>query len=117
MDAPSGRRVYEFGEFRLDIQQQALIRRASGESVPLTARVFDTLLYLVEHPQELVEKPRLMKAVWPRVVVEDNNLDQSISALRRLLGEHRGANPPRRSAPSKRSSGCIGTRHWCRRPT
>lgn len=92
MDVRPGPQAYEFGDFRLDVQQQALVSRASGESVPLTARVFDTLLYFVEHAQELVNKHRLMKAVWPHVVVEENNLDQSISVLRRLLGEHRGDN-------------------------
>jgi pimeloyl-ACP methyl ester carboxylesterase/DNA-binding winged helix-turn-helix (wHTH) protein len=53
----------------------------------LTAKVFDTLLYLVEHRGELIDKATLMKAIWPHVVVEENNLNQNISALRRTLGE------------------------------
>ena len=41
----------------------------------------------VEHPGQLVDKTELMQAVWPNVVVEENNLNQSISAIRRALGE------------------------------
>lgn len=57
------------------------------EPITLTSKVFETLLYLVEHRGELVEKATLMKAIWPNVVVEENNLTQNISALRRALGE------------------------------
>jgi serine/threonine-protein kinase len=60
--------------------------------VPVTPRLFDTLLYLVERRGELVDKRALMDAVWGGVVVEENNLAQSISALRRLLGEGRREN-------------------------
>src|SRR5690606_25754933 len=60
--------------------------------VTLTPRVFDTLLCLLDHAGELVEKDTLIKTVWPRAVVEDNNLDQHISTLRQLLGERRGEN-------------------------
>ena len=79
--------VYEFGEFQLDVAQRLLRSRADGKPVPLTSKVFETLLYLVEHRGELVEKTTLMQAIWPNVVVEENNLNQNISALRRVLGE------------------------------
>jgi pimeloyl-ACP methyl ester carboxylesterase len=87
----SGARIgYEFGDFRLDAAQRLLRSRVGGELVPLTPKVFDTLLYLVAHPGELVGKATLMKAIWPDVVVEENNLTQNISALRRVLGEGAG---------------------------
>jgi DNA-binding winged helix-turn-helix (wHTH) protein len=87
MDISGIRIGYEFGDFRVDAAQRLLRSRVDGEPVPLTPKVFDTLLYLVEHPGELIEKSTLMKVVWPNVVVEENNLTQNISALRRVLGE------------------------------
>ena len=54
-DAPPNR-VYEFGDFELDVRQRRLRKRGSVETVPITARVFDALLYLVERHGQLVEK-------------------------------------------------------------
>jgi TolB-like protein/DNA-binding winged helix-turn-helix (wHTH) protein/cytochrome c-type biogenesis protein CcmH/NrfG len=77
---------YEFGDFRIDAAKRRLLRR-DGSPVPLTPRVFDTLLYMVEHSGEVIERDRLLDAVWPDAVVEENNITQNISTLRRLLGE------------------------------
>jgi DNA-binding winged helix-turn-helix (wHTH) protein len=63
-----------------------------GEPVPLTARVFDTLLYFVRHPGQLLGKDELMSALWPDLFVEENNLTQNVSTLRRALGEAKGEN-------------------------
>jgi DNA-binding winged helix-turn-helix (wHTH) protein/Tfp pilus assembly protein PilF len=84
-------RDYEFGDFRLDAVKRQLLRRG-GQTVPLTPRVFDTLLYLVRHPGKVLGKDELMRAVWPDAVVEENNLNQNVSTLRRALGESRGEN-------------------------
>lgn len=81
---------YEFGEFRIETGKRQLLR--NGEPVPLTPKVFDTLLYLVLHTEKVVEKNELMKAIWPDTVVEENNLNQNVSMLRRVLGESRGEN-------------------------
>jgi len=80
---------YEFGGFRLETALQTLISPA-GESVPLPSRAFATLHYLVEHAGEVIEKSALMNAVWPKSVVEENNLNQCIFALRKALGEAAG---------------------------
>lgn len=90
MGVTGGPRVYEFGAYRLDTDRQALCYLPDDRWSPLTPRVFDTLLYLVEHAGTLVDKSSLMAAVWPHVIVEENNLDQNISTLRQLLGERRG---------------------------
>ena len=87
MGEPAARIAYEFDQFHVDPVQRLLRSRVDGEPVTLTSKVFETLLYLVEHRGELVEKATLMKAIWPNVVVEENNLNQNISALRRALGE------------------------------
>ena len=81
--------TYAFEGFRLDAQRRVL-SRANGEPIPLAPKVFDTLLYLVERPGQLIAKRELLEAIWPHVVVEENNLNQAISALRRVLGETPG---------------------------
>jgi DNA-binding winged helix-turn-helix (wHTH) protein/TolB-like protein/tetratricopeptide (TPR) repeat protein len=83
---------YEFGDFALDVGQQRLSRRGNGEAIPLTARVFDTLVFLVEHAGTPLTKDELLRAVWPGVIVEENSLAQNISTLRQALGETRGEN-------------------------
>ena len=78
-------RVYEFGTFRLHVMKRLLVR--DGEVVPVTSKVFDLLLLLVEHGGRVLHKDELMSALWPDAVVEENNLTQQISVLRKVLGE------------------------------
>jgi TolB-like protein/Flp pilus assembly protein TadD len=82
--------IYEFDDFRLDAGERILLRH--GERVALTPRVLDTLLYLVRHHGRVLEKNELMSEIWPDAVVEENNLNQNISTLRRIFGESRGEN-------------------------
>ena len=81
-----GRGIYAFETFRLDPARRLLFLE-SGEEVPLMPKAFDLLHYLVTHSGVVVEKDALMSAIWPDRVVEENNLTQNISALRRTLGE------------------------------
>jgi Tol biopolymer transport system component/DNA-binding winged helix-turn-helix (wHTH) protein len=78
---------YEFGPFRLDPVKRRLLR--DGEPVLLTPKAFDTLLELVRQSGKSIEKDELMKKVWPDAVVEENNLNQNISTLRKSLGDSR----------------------------
>ena len=82
--------LYEFGDFRLDTAKR-LLQRLDGTTVPLTPRVFETLLYMVEHHDTVLDKERLMEAVWPDSIVEENNLSQNISTLRHIFGETPGS--------------------------
>ena len=82
--------VYEFGDFRLDATKRLLLK--DDEVVPLMPKAFDTLLYLVEHSGKVIERDELMTAIWADTIVEENNLTQNISSLRRLLGEKHGEN-------------------------
>jgi DNA-binding winged helix-turn-helix (wHTH) protein/Tol biopolymer transport system component len=82
--------MFEFGEYSLIVAERVLRSRSSGLPVPLTQRAFDTLVYLVAHRGQLVDKAALLQAVWPNLVVEENNLSQSIAALRRALGDGQG---------------------------
>src|SRR5689334_6024001 len=81
-------RSYEFGRFRLKVAERTLLRE--GEVVPLTPKVFDILLTLVENSGHVVSKEDLMKRVWPSTFVEEGNLTQNISLLRKALGESPG---------------------------
>ena len=79
---------YEFGRFRLDTRERVLLR--DRDLVPLTPKVFEILLALVEQNGHVVEKDYLMKRVWPDTFVEEGNLTQNVSLLRKALGETTG---------------------------
>ena len=81
--------VYVFEGFRLDAQRRVLLG-PDGHAISLTPRLFDSLLYFVERAGQLLTKEQLMEALWPRVVVEEHNLNKVVSELRRVLGEKRG---------------------------
>jgi TolB-like protein/DNA-binding winged helix-turn-helix (wHTH) protein/Tfp pilus assembly protein PilF len=77
--------MYEFGPFRLDSKSCVLMR--AGAVVPLNPKAFDTLRVLVENHGSPVGKNELMKLVWPDTFVEETNLTQQISILRKALGD------------------------------
>jgi DNA-binding winged helix-turn-helix (wHTH) protein/TolB-like protein/Flp pilus assembly protein TadD len=81
------KQFYEFGPFRIDPLQRVLFRE--GKPVLLPPKIFETLLALVERSGQIVEKDKLLEEVWPETVVEENNLTQYISALRKTLGDGR----------------------------
>jgi TolB-like protein/DNA-binding winged helix-turn-helix (wHTH) protein len=74
------------GEFRLDLVSRRLLDER-GAQVEMSPRLFDALVYFVEHRGELLDKDRLLTALWPGQVVEENNLNKAVSALRRALGD------------------------------
>src|SRR5215471_10807452 len=76
---------YEFGRFRLSTADRLLMR--DQEVVPLTPKVFEILLVLVQSSGQVIPKDGLMKKVWPDSFVEEGNLTQNISLLRKALGE------------------------------
>ena len=79
---------YRFGPFRLDEVERSLLR--SEVKVPLTPKVFDTLLLLVKNAGRLVTKEYLLQNVWPDTFVEEANLSVNVAALRKALGEGSG---------------------------
>ncbi len=89
-DKPSSR-LYEFGPFRVDAGERVLLRE--GRPVPLTPKLFDTLLALVERSGHVVEKSELMETVWPGTFVEESNLSSNVSLLRKALGAGEGGEP------------------------
>lgn len=79
------RTCYGFGPFRLDPLARTLVK--DDKTVPLAGKAFETLLVLVENPGKVVETDALMTRVWPGVAVEENNLAQSVAAIRKALGD------------------------------
>jgi DNA-binding winged helix-turn-helix (wHTH) protein/TolB-like protein len=79
---------YLFSGFRLDISSRKLFC-PENKVVNLSSRAFEVLLLLVNQRGETLSKNMLMESVWPDVVVEDNNLSQAISSLRKVLNDPR----------------------------
>jgi predicted ATPase/DNA-binding winged helix-turn-helix (wHTH) protein len=75
--------VFAFGPFRLLVARRELL--AHGVPVALGQRAFEILLMLVNRHGQLVTKDELMAEVWPGVVVEENNIQVHVSALRKVL--------------------------------
>lgn len=88
----AGLPVYAFGAFRLDLQHRLLLSCADDRPLPITPRVLDTLVHLVQNPGALLARDTLMDSIWPDAEVEPNNLSQNVAKLRRLLGERPGEN-------------------------
>ena len=86
--------AYRFGRFELNPAARQLL--AEGLPVAVGARAFDVLLALIERRERLVTKDELLELAWPGLVVEENNLQVQISALRKLLGSQAIATVPGR---------------------
>jgi len=83
-------RRYEFPPFRVDVRNHVLQR--DDQRIHLTEKAFSTLLVLLENAGHAVGKQELVDRVWPGTAVEENNLNQCISAIRKALGERPGEN-------------------------
>src|SRR6266851_1045590 len=78
---------YEFDQFRLDVTERLLMHE--GTPLALPPKAFDILLALVRQSGHVLEKRELIETVWPDTFIEENNLTQYISALRKALGDDR----------------------------
>jgi DNA-binding winged helix-turn-helix (wHTH) protein/Tol biopolymer transport system component len=80
---------YAFGPYRVDVAARRVSR--GPDTIALPSRAFDTLVYLIEHRERLVDKEELLRAVWQDVIVTDDSLIHAVSVLRRTLvhPEHR----------------------------
>ncbi len=77
---------YRFGDFIVDTNQKVVLRR--DKAVPLTPKLFETLLILVENSGRIVQKEQFMERLWPRTFVEEANLTSNIQQLRKSLGDN-----------------------------
>ena len=93
------KRFYSFGAFRIDVTERVLFGERG--TVPLTPKVFDTLLLLVENNNHVLGKQELIERIWPDSFVEDNNLAQNISILRKALGQSPGGQDYIQTVPKR----------------
>lgn len=78
-------KIYCFDKFRLDVAERLLF---DGEkTLTMSPKVFDTLLFMVENAGHILSKDHMLEEIWEGAFVEENNLAQNISILRRILGE------------------------------
>src|SRR3981189_1047223 len=87
MDPAQAPAAIEFGRFRVLPLRRELL--AEGRPLDLGGRAFDVLMALIEASGAVVGKDALMKRVWPDRIVEENNLQAQISALRRAFAADR----------------------------
>jgi DNA-binding winged helix-turn-helix (wHTH) protein/pimeloyl-ACP methyl ester carboxylesterase/class 3 adenylate cyclase len=80
--------IFRFGTFSLNSRERLLTRQ--GRSVPITPKALDLLTLLVENAGHMLPKEELMSRLWPDAFVEENNLSQNVSLLRRILGQQPG---------------------------
>jgi DNA-binding winged helix-turn-helix (wHTH) protein/Tol biopolymer transport system component len=80
--------LYRFDEFELNPAQRTFLR--NGIPVSISPKTFEVLTYLVANPGRVVTKDELLKAVWPELFVEEGNLVQHISTLRKALADRAG---------------------------
>jgi Tol biopolymer transport system component/DNA-binding winged helix-turn-helix (wHTH) protein len=78
--------VFEFDGWRLDPRRR-LLTSPSHEAVSISSTAYEALVLLVQRAGELVTRTELIRALWPTTIVEENNLNQAVASLRRVLGE------------------------------
>jgi Tol biopolymer transport system component/DNA-binding winged helix-turn-helix (wHTH) protein len=77
--------LFSFDNYTLNSQERTLKRQ--DDTIALTPKVFETLLVLVENRDHIVSKEELLTSIWPEHFVEESNLTQNVSVLRKALGE------------------------------
>src|SRR4051794_14600744 len=78
---------YRFDDFELDPARRSLVR--GGSAIVLRPKVFDVLLYLVQHRNVVVTKEELLAAIWNDTVVTDDVVYRCIIDIRTALGDDR----------------------------
>ncbi|OXC72704.1 winged helix-turn-helix domain-containing protein [Caballeronia sordidicola] len=80
--------MIQIGPLHIDVDRREVF--VDGEPVRLGSRALDVLAVLIAADGKLVSKNDMLKQVWPNTIVEENNLQVHMSALRKILGESRG---------------------------
>jgi len=79
------KQIYKFDSFVVDVEERVLLR--DGRVIPLTPKVFETLLLLVKNQGSIVTKQTMLETLWPDVFVEEGNVTFNITMLRKALGD------------------------------
>jgi DNA-binding winged helix-turn-helix (wHTH) protein/tetratricopeptide (TPR) repeat protein len=91
MNKLTAHRIYEFDEFRIDVEHLMLSHHS--REISLVPKAVETLVVLIEHRGRIVSKDELLQAVWPDTVVEESNLFLYLSLLRKALGDQKDGKP------------------------
>jgi DNA-binding winged helix-turn-helix (wHTH) protein/tetratricopeptide (TPR) repeat protein len=113
--------AFQFGPYSLDVTEATL--RRGADPVPLSPKVFETLVHLVRHAGSLVTHDELMDVLWPDTIVSPKNLTQHVFMLRQALGDgagderyletvpkrgYRFVAPVKREVPVREADGALG---------
>lgn len=90
IDGEAGNIEYHFGKFHLHPTRPELW--SGEETIQLTRKRYDILLFLVRNHGKPLSKDELIRAIWPTKEVEESNLSNQIHSLRRIIEED-PANP------------------------
>lgn len=93
------KQFFEFGSFRIDADERRLLN--DNREVPLTPKVFDLLLFLVQNNRHTLTKDDLIGRLWGDTIVEENSLTRNISTLRKTLQDNGGASNWIRTVPKR----------------
>lgn len=107
--------IYEFGPFVLNVPQHLLLKE--GQPVSLTPKTYDILLLFLRSQGRMVGKQELMSSLWPNSFVEESNLTQQISTLRRVLGESAGEQKYLVTVPGRGYRFAVEVREFKHRPS
>src|SRR5689334_6601554 len=79
------RTIYRIGKYTVDTGQRVLLR--DGDVVSIAPKAVDTLIVLIQHAGEVVDKDCLFATVWPNAFVAESSLTKNICILRKTLDE------------------------------
>ena len=83
--------IYRFGNCILDEERYELCR--AGTVVAIEPRVFQVLLYLIQHQDCVVTRDELLEHCWPGTFVSESALTRCLARVRKAVGDHRGGPP------------------------
>src|SRR5712692_9111740 len=83
--------IYHFGDCVLDAERYEL--RRAGAVVAIEPKVFQVLVYLIQHRDRVVTRDELLEYCWSGTFVSESALTQCLARARKAVGDHRGGPP------------------------
>src|SRR5688572_22577332 len=83
--------IYHFGSYELDVQRGEL--HSAGQRGAIERKVFDVLVYLLEHRDRLVTKDELLEHCWAGTFVSEAALTGCLTKVRKAIQPEPGGAP------------------------